>query len=116
MESLNNKQKIIFRIISLGIFVTWCFLLLSMDAYLFSDISSIGFWIAGIKRVFLASIFSVGLMLVSTHFGQKYKVMSILSIFISLVASLFLVTTNLCWIFWGILACIHLYAILIILK
>ena len=116
MELMSIKEKMIFRLLGLVLCLKWCFILISMDAYLFYDVTSLIFWRAGLRCVFFSFIFGSGLIISSTHFGQKYKPISIGFLLISLISSLFLITENIYGIFWLVLALIHIYAIVILTK
>ena len=116
MELMSIKEKMIFRLLGLVLCLKWCFILISMDAYLFYDVTSLIFWRAGLRCVFFSFIFGSGLIISSTHFGQKYKPISIGLLLISLISSLFLITENIYGIFWLVLALIHIYAIVILTK
>ena len=116
MKLLSIREKIIFRLLGLALCLKWCVILISMDAYLFYDGTSLIFWRAGLRCVFFSFIFGSGLILSSTHFGQKYKPISMGLLLISLICSLFLITETIYWIFWVVLALIHIYAIVIITK
>ena len=116
MKLLSIREKIIFRLLGLALCLKWCVILISMDAYLFYDVTSLIFWRTGVRCVVFSFIFGSGLILSSTHFGQKYKPISIGFLLISLISSLFLITENIYGIFWLVLALIHIYAIIIIIK
>ena len=111
MNPLSIRDKRIFRLLGLGLSLKWGFILISMKAYLFYDVTSIIFWRTGIRCVFFSLIFGSGLMISSTHFGQTYKPLSITLLIISLLSSMFLVTKSIYWIFWVILSLIHIYAL-----
>ncbi|NQY74102.1 MAG: hypothetical protein HRT90_05000 [Candidatus Margulisbacteria bacterium] len=116
METTSNRIGMFFRLASLGLFMRWSVLLISMDAYLFSDISSIVFWSSGIKKVLLAALLSSGLVVLSSAFGKKHKPISTVLTLISLVGSFFIVPEKLYWACLGVLALIHGYALFTLYK
>ena len=116
MKKTGYKLGALFRLIGVGLFFRWCFILLSMDAYLFSDPASYLFWSTAIKRVILSAIISSGLLITSFKFGQKYKIITIPLILLSLIGSLFVVPEMLYWVSWVILILIHGFAIFNLFK
>jgi len=116
MKKTGYKLDALFRLIGVGLFFRWCFILLSMDAYLFSDPASYLFWSTAIKRVILSAIISSGLLITSFKFGQKYKIITIPLILLSLIGSLFVVPEMLYWVSWVILILIHGFAIFNLFK
>ena len=83
---------------------------------MFSDPTSYLFWSTAIKRVILSGIISSGLLIASSKFGQKYKLVSTPLILISLLGALFIAPERLYWASWVILILIHGLAIINLFK
>lgn len=116
MIRTNNGIEKLFRLISFILFVRWSFILLSMDAYLFSDPTRYLFWGAGIKRVFLAAFLSSGLFISTFCIGRRHQSISIILIVISMGGSILILPEKSYWILWFISIFIHGYAIFNLYK
>ena len=111
MKTPSNKTVFLFRLSGGLLFLRWSYLLISMDAYLFSDPTSYLFWSTGIKRILMAAFLGSGLIISSSKFGQKYWLISLILVLISMAGSFFIASEKGDWIFWLASVFIHCVAI-----
>ncbi len=116
MEKHKNKLNLLFRLLSVLISTSFAYQLILMDAYLFIDPSSIGYWILGIKKVLSALTISSGLWISTTKIGQKFHIISLLLILSSLAISYFILPEKGDWIVWIASIFIHGVAIFKLYK
>jgi hypothetical protein len=90
MKKLIMNTDGLFLLCSSGLFLRWCYLLFSMDTYLFSNSLSIAFWSTSIKRLLIAIIVSSGLIVSISSFSQTRKFISVILIVISITGSFFI--------------------------
>lgn len=83
-------SSFLLRLVGIILFFHWCYTLISMDSYLFSNPRSLQFWSAGIGRVLDAAFVSCGLMIAPSEYAQRQRFISGFLVALSLVASFFL--------------------------
>ena len=86
------------RLVGTFLFFQWCYTLISMDLYLFSNPRSLQFWSAGAGRVLDASFVSCGLVIAPSEYAQRHRFISGVLVALSLVSSFFLLTDHLYYI------------------
>jgi len=116
MKVSSIRLAFLFRLVGTLLFLSWTYIFISTDLYLFSNPRSYAFWSIGIKRTLIAAAISSGLFICTLKIGQKYWRSSIFLILISAACSFFLAPETNDWIFWLVSAFIHGWAILNVYK
>lgn len=83
------------RLVGVILFFHWCYTLISMDSYLFSNPRSLQFWSAGIGRVLDAAFVSCGLIIAPSEYAQRHRLISGFLVVLSLISSFFLLADRL---------------------
>jgi hypothetical protein len=83
------------RLVGGFLFFHWCYTLISMDSYLFSNPRSLQFWSAGIGRVLDAALVSCGLIIAPSEYAQRHRFISGFLVALSLASSFFLLADRL---------------------
>lgn|GEM_PF-5406146 len=83
------------RLVGGILFFYWCYTLILMDAYLFSNSRSLQFWAAGIGRVLDAAFVSCGLIIAPSEYAQRHRLISGFLVVLSLISSFFLLADRL---------------------
>jgi hypothetical protein len=111
IKSSTMRINFLFYLVGGLLFSRWAFLLISTDAYLFSDPTSYLFWSAGCKRLIIAALISSGLIVSATKIGRTYRIISLILLIISWGCSILVVPEKGGLILWIALTCVHSIAI-----
>ena len=94
MAPVKSGLSFLLHLIGSFLFFLWCYILISMDLYLFSDPTSLQFWATGFWKIFDAVFLSCGLILAPSQYAQHHKFISGFLVIVSLVSLFFLLPGN----------------------